>query len=101
VHAKEKKMSEIPPNDILIQGINLLEAGDACAARELFEAYTKAHPEDPDGFFYLGDALAEDGLIDEALTSYREGLKLCPDDIDALTSYGDLLFEKRGSILRP
>jgi len=80
------------PEDILIQGINLLEEGDARAARELFETYTKEHPDDPDGFFHLGDALAEDGLVDEAIISYREGLKLSPDDIDALTSYGDLLF---------
>src|ERR1039457_3262907 len=86
-------MSEQKLNETLLQGINLLEAGDVRAALSLLEKYSKEHQDDPDGYFYLGDALAEDGCIDDAIVSYRAGLKLVPDDADALTTLGDLLFE--------
>ena len=86
-------MCEVKPADAIIEGINLLESGDARGARTVLEEYTSNHRDNPDGFFYLGDALAEDGHIDKAIVAYREGLAIAPDDTDALTTLGDLLFE--------
>jgi Flp pilus assembly protein TadD len=65
-------------NETLRTGIEQLDAGNTKAAIATLKGYCQAHQNDPDSWFYYGDALAEDGRIDEAIERYREGLKLAP-----------------------
>ena len=74
-------------------GIEQLDAGNTKEAITTLKEYCQNHQDDADSWFYLGDALAEDGQIAEAIERYRAGLKLAPTDLDALTTLGDLLFE--------
>jgi Flp pilus assembly protein TadD len=80
-------------NETIKQGIDLLDKGNTKEAVKILEGYWKDNKNVPDSWFYLGDALAEDGQLSDAIDRYREGLKLAPDDADALTTLGDMLLE--------
>jgi len=81
----------LPP--LPAQALVLLEAGDLSAALDLLTRFCADSPDNPDGQFYRGDALAELGRLEEAISAYRQGLANAPDDPDALTTLGDLLLE--------
>ncbi|MFA6822566.1 MAG: tetratricopeptide repeat protein, partial [Geobacter sp.] len=86
-------MSSDTLDPVLTTAIDQLEADNPAAALEILVGYQTDHPDDPAGYFYQGDALAELGRLDEAIAAYRKGLTLAPDDPDALTTLGDLQLE--------
>ena len=86
-------MSDTELNAAVQKGLDLLDQGEAKQAITILEAYWDGNKNQPDSWFYLGDALAEDGRLDDAIARYREGLKLSPEDADALTTLGDMLLE--------
>src|SRR5665647_3659805 len=80
-------------NATLQKGLKLLDAGKTKESLAILEGYWLDHKNQPESWFYLGDALAEDGRLGDAIARYREGLKLAPEDADALTTLGDMLLE--------
>lgn len=61
---------------------------------ENYEEAAKLYEQDntPDGYYNYGNALAKQGLIDEAITAYEKALELKPDHEDA--EYNKNLLEK-------
>ena len=86
-------MTDAMLNETIKNGIDLLDKGKIKEAIKVLEGYWNDNRTSPESWFYLGDALAEDGRLDDAIARYREGLKLAPDDADALTTLGDMLLE--------
>ncbi len=80
-------------DDHLAKGISLLETGEPKKATAEFRRCTEIEPENPEGYFNLGEALAADEQMDEAINAYLKGLKLSPEDTEALTALGDIYFE--------
>ena len=58
-------------NETLRSGIEQLDAGNTQAAIATLKDYCQAHQDDPDSWFYLGDALAEDGRTAETCNVYN------------------------------
>jgi len=77
----------------LAKGISLLEAGDYKKSVASFRRCTEIEPQNPEGYFHLGDALALEEKTDECVNTYKQGLKLAPEDTEALTALGDIYFE--------
>ena len=73
--------------------ISAIEAAEydkaAAAARDCIGADAA----NPEGYFYLGEALVGAEKSEEAILAYEAGLKLAPEDTDALTALGDIYFE--------
>ena len=65
-------------DEYLAKGISLLEAGDYKKACATFRKCTEIEPQNPEGYFNLGDALAADEKSEEAIGVYLQGLKLAP-----------------------
>ena len=86
-------MTDTILNETIKSGLDLLDKGTTKEAIKILEGYWNDNRNVPDSWFYLGDALAEDGRIEEAISRYQEGLKLAPDDADALTTLGDMFLE--------
>ncbi|MFH1026662.1 MAG: tetratricopeptide repeat protein, partial [Pseudomonadota bacterium] len=86
-------MSDTVINPDIKKGLDLLDSGKIKEAIVILLGYWNDHKGEPDSWFYLGDALAENGQLGDAIERYREGLKLAPEDVDALTTLGDMLFE--------
>ena len=80
-------------DQLLTEGIALLETGDVTEATGKFKLCTELEPGRPEGHFHLGHSLAEAGKLEEALNVYQSGLALEPEDTDALTALGDIYFE--------
>ena len=80
-------------DDTLAEGISLLEAGDASGAVSAFQRCLALEPENPEGYFNLGEALVAGEKFEEAVKIYSDGLKLAPNDTEALTGLGDIYFE--------
>ena len=79
--------------ELLPRGIALMDGAEYAAAAELFRECLVRDPRDAEGYFYLGEALAEMHLLEEAVEVTEAGLKLKPEDAEAWTSLGDLYFE--------
>ena len=90
---EDQIMSDTILDATVQKGLDLLDQGEVKQAISVLEGYWAGNRSQPESWFYLGDALAEDGRLDDAIARYREGLKLSPEDADALTTLGDMLLE--------
>ncbi len=70
---------------------DLINARDLDKAVEAGRAYTRIHPDDPDGLELYGVALALSGQRDAALEPLRRAVAVKPDQWTAQTRIGDIL----------
>src|SRR6266568_3767883 len=80
-------------DDHLAQGISLLEAGETGKAAAEFRRCMELEPENPEGYFNLGEALAGDEHLDDAVKVYLKGLKIEPHDAAAHFNLGELYYD--------
>mgnify|MGYP002349725786 CR=1 FL=1 len=59
----------------------------------MFRTCVERAPDDPEGYFYLGEALVEEGKLAEARQQYEKGLALAPGDVDGQIALGDICLE--------
>jgi serine/threonine-protein kinase len=85
-------------------GRHLLERGRSGEAAEALEAAVadfqervRHHPEYPWAHAKLGDALSNQGHVDEAIAAYREAVRLRPDEPSFLNGLG-LALDARGKL---
>ncbi len=82
-------VKEMLPFDVASQdALDTLRAGDVAKAITQFRTIVADSPTHLASRVFLGEALEQDGRIDEALAFYREVLRLKPDHVDALTHLG-------------
>ena len=65
-------MTEKALHELLKSGCDHMENGNPEAAEKAFSSYCALFPDDPDGKFCCGDALSEQGKIEEAISAYKE-----------------------------
>ncbi|MFQ5750443.1 MAG: tetratricopeptide repeat protein [bacterium] len=69
--------SEIHANDDgIAKGIALYEAGNLNEAKEFFEAFVKDHPENAEGYYYLGRILFDENKFKDAERQLEKAVKL-------------------------
>jgi len=68
-----------------------MDAGDPAKAITILRPLTVSDPHDEAAFFLLGSALARNGQLTDALTSYQAALRLQPDDAEAQLSLSKVL----------
>jgi len=76
--------------EIIEKMIAAIDAGEYQKAADGAKKCIKLEPENPEGHFFLGEALVGLDRSQEAIAAYEAGLKLSPEDTDALTSLGDI-----------
>ena len=82
-------VKEMLPFDVAAQdALDTLRAGDIAKAITQFRTIVADSRTHLPSRVFLGEALEQDGRIDEALGFYREALRLKPDHVDALTHLG-------------
>lgn len=82
-------VKEMLPFDVASQeALDTLRAGDVAKAIEQLRMIVADSPTHLSSRLFLGEALEQDGRIDEALGFYRDVLRLKPDHVDALTHLG-------------
>ncbi len=57
-------------------GVELFAHGQRSAARQFFETFVRAHPENPVGAFYLGRCAFEEQLYDRAIEWFAKAVEL-------------------------
>lgn len=78
-------VKEMLPFNVAAQdALDILRAGDAETAITRFRAIIAESPQHVPARVFLGEALEQQGRVDEALGYYAEVLKLKPDHVDAL-----------------
>jgi tetratricopeptide (TPR) repeat protein len=79
----DEHMAPAPPSgaaQLLERGCELLESGDAAAARPLLAAFASVHPEDAEARTWIACALVALGEKDAALLHLRAAARLEPED---------------------
>lgn len=82
-------VKEMLPFDVASQeALDTFRAGDVAKAISQFRTIVADSPTHLASRVFLGEALEQDGRINEALVFYHEALKLKPDYVDALVHLG-------------
>ena len=81
-------------DEIIEKVIAAIESGDFQKAADGAKKCIELDRKNPEGHFFLGEALAGLEMPKEAIAAYEAGLKLAPEDTDALTCLGDIYFEQ-------
>jgi tetratricopeptide (TPR) repeat protein len=69
-------------------GLALLAAGHTAAAEEVFRDLSERQPDNPERYFYLGNALYEQKKLTEAVAAFSKGIALKPDFAEAYSNLG-------------
>src|SRR4030066_1680593 len=74
--------------DKLSQGIEAYKAGKFDQAIQLLSEFISSNPNEPDAYFYLGNAYFQKGDFKQAISSYLKALENNPKDPDLLFQLG-------------
>ena len=68
--------------------------GNQTKAESLYRAMLDAYPEDADGHYNLGNLLARQGEVDEAIVRYRRALEIAPEKAEARFNLGNMFLNQ-------
>jgi predicted Zn-dependent protease len=83
----------------VLAGEHLRLAGKSCEAEEFFREITEREPDNPWGWYLLGDLFAETGKVGQAIKWYENTLKLVPQHAPSFSALREL--KKRRDLKRP
>lgn len=87
-------LARIEPNDpmhLVALGAQQLEAGEADAARATWRRILTVETDQARAQSMLGGIYADHDFLPDALTAYREAVRLAPDDVEALRGLAGVL----------
>ncbi len=80
--------------ELVNQGVLLMQAENYGKAAEFFQSAIELDPSAKDGYFHLGNAMANLDRLDEALDAFRRVTEIDPEDGEAYFDIGNLYLLK-------